>query len=158
MVRMNAPRRLTVVLAIAAAITAACVSSRSTGTPGAPSASLDLTGTWRGDFTVQGVSAEMVWTLSQSGTSVTGPVLVRMPNGVVLLNGFLTGTLTGSTLPYTISVGPQGIPSQPACAGQLAGTMTATQGAPSTLNGTYSVVSATCTPPFASSGNLSLSR
>ena len=94
----------------------------------------------------------------QTGTAVTGPVLVRLPNGIVLLNGFLTGTLTGSTLTYSIAVGPGGIPTQPACVGQLGGTMTATAGAPSTLVGGYAVTSATCTPPFGASGNISLTR
>jgi hypothetical protein len=100
----------------------------------------------------------MAWTLTQTGTAVSGPVLVRLPNGIVLLNGFLTGTLTGSTLPYTISVGPGGIPTQPACVGQLGGTMTATVGATSTLTGSYTVTSATCTPPFGASGDLALTR
>ena len=148
-------RRLTAVLATAALLGAGCTSSR---TSSAPSPPLDLTGTWKGDFAVQDVTAEMAWTLTQTGTAVSGPVLVRLPNGIVLLNGFLTGTLTGSTLPYTISVGPGGIPTQPACVGQLGGTMTATAGATSTLTGAYTVTSATCTPPFGASGNISLTR
>ena len=148
--------RSIVVAVIAGAIIAGCTSFQDSPTP--PSPTTDLTGTWRGNFAVQGVTAEMVWTLTQSGTSVTGPVLVRLPNGVVLLNGFLTGTMNGSTLTYTISVGPQGIPSQPACVGQLTGTMALRTGPPSTLTGTYAVASTTCTPPFAASGDLSLTR
>ena len=105
---------------LAAMAAPACSSVQSSATP--PSQTIDLTGTWRGNFPVQAVTSEMVWTLTQSGTSVSGPVLVRLPNGVVLLNGFLTGALSGSSLTYTISVGQQGIPSQPACAGQLGGT------------------------------------
>jgi hypothetical protein len=133
-----------------------CSSIQSSATP--PSQATDLTGTWRGNFAVQAVTSEMVWTLTQSGASVSGPVLVRLPNGVVLLNGFLTGTLSGSSLAYTISVGQQGIPTQPACAGQLGGTMTARTGTTSTLTGGYTVTSTTCTPPFASSGDLLLTR
>jgi hypothetical protein len=148
-------RRLTAVLTMAALLGAGCVSS---GTTGAPSPPPGLTGTWKGDFTVQTVTAEMVWTLTQSGTAVTGPVLVRLPDGIVLLNGFLTGTLTGSTLTYTISVGPGGIPTQPACVGQLGGTMIAASGATSTLTGGYTLTSATCTPPFGASGNIALTR
>jgi hypothetical protein len=149
-------RILSTVLAAALLLCAACTSiQNSTTTPSQP---LDLTGTWRGNFAVQGVAAEMVWTLTQSGTSVTGPMLVRLPDGVVLLNGFVTGTLAGSTLTYTISVGPGGIPSQPTCVGQLGGSMTATIGATSTLAGNYAVTSATCTPPFGASGSLTLTR
>jgi hypothetical protein len=148
-------RRLTAVLAVAAVLSVGCASS---GTTPAPSATLDLTGTWKGAFAVPPVTAEMAWTLTQTGTNVTGPILVRLPNGIVLLNGVLTGTLTGSTLAYTISVGPGGIPTQPACIGQLGGTMTATTGVTSTLVGGYTVTSATCTPPFDASGNISLTR
>jgi hypothetical protein len=147
---------IVVVWLAAALLGSACTSIEHSATPSAPA--IDLTGTWRGDFTVQGLTAEMVWTLTQTGTSVSGPILARLPNGIVLLNGFLTGTLAGSTLTYTISVGPQGIPTQPACVGQLGGTMTAQTGVTSSLNGTYTVTSSTCTPPFASSGNLALTR
>ena len=150
-------RRPTVVLIAIALVAAACSSSQSNGP--SPSRSLDLSGTWKGDFAVQDITAQMVWTLTQASTGVSGPVLVKLPNGVVLLNGFLTGTLTGSSLAYSISVGPQGIPSQPACVGQLGGTMTATTtSATSTLAGNYAVTSATCTPPFGSSGNISLTK
>ena len=109
-------RRFTAVLTTAALLGVACTSTRITTAPSPP---LDLSGTWKGAFAVQGVPAEMTWTLAQTGTAVTGPMLVKLPNGIVLLNGSVTGTLTGSSLAYTISVGPQGIPSQPACVGQL---------------------------------------
>jgi len=141
---------------LAAMAAPGCSSVQSSATP--PSQTIDLTGTWRGNFPVQAVTSEMVWTLAQSGSSVSGPVLVRLPNGVVLLNGFVTGALSGSSLTYTISVGQQGIPSQPACAGQLGGTMIARTGTASTLTGGYTVTSTTCTPPFAASGDLLLTR
>jgi hypothetical protein len=157
MVLVTQVRRLTVVVITAALFCAGCSSSGTTAPP-SPSPSIDLTGTWRGNFALAGVSAEMAWTLTQTGSAVSGPILVRLPNGVVLLNGFLTGTLTGSTLPYLISVGPGGIPSQPACVGQLGGTMTAAIGPTSTLTGSYAVTSATCTPPFGTTGDLLLTR
>ena len=40
----------------------------------------------------------MTWTLAQTGTSVSGPTLVSLPSGTVLMNGFLTGMLSDSTL------------------------------------------------------------
>ena len=149
-------RRLTVVLISVALLGGCTSSSRSTSVPSP--AAVDLTGTWKGTFALQGTTSEMAWTLTQTGAAVSGPVLVRLPNGIVLMNGFLTGTLTGSTLPYTISVGPGGIPTQPVCVGQLGGTMTATMGATSTLAGSYTVTSATCTPPFGTTGDLALTR
>jgi hypothetical protein len=99
----------------------------------------------------------MTWTLTQTNGAVTGPVLVALPTGTVLLNGFLTGTLAGSTLTYTIAVGPGAIPAQPQCVGQLGGTMTATTGASPALTGTYTLRSSTCTTPF-TGGDLTLTR
>ena len=141
---------------LTALVGAGCSSIQSSATP--PSQTIDLTGTWRGSFALQTTTSEMVWTLTQSGSSVSGPVLVRLPSGVVLLNGFLTGTLSGSSLAYTISVGQQGIPSQPTCAGQFGGTMTARTGTTSTLTGGYTVTSTTCNTPFAATGDLLLTR
>jgi len=123
-----------------------------------PSVANDLTGTWRGTFVLAGASEPMTWMLTQVGSGVSGSVLVAQPNGIVLMNGSLVGTLTGSTLDYTISVGQGAIPSQPACAGQLRGTMTVTFALPSTMAGTYAVASSTCLPPFGTTGNLNLTR
>jgi len=131
-------------------------SDNSPATPTTPQP-LDLSGTWRGDITVSGASARMTWTLTQSSGSVSGPVLVALPDGIVLLNGSLTGTIAGSTLTYTIAVAAGGIPAQPQCTGQLGGTMTATIGLPSALAGTYAVRSSTCATGFAG-GNLTLTR
>ncbi len=118
-----------------------------------------LTGIWTGDVSVEGTPARMTWTLTQRDTSVTGPVLVVLPTGTVLLNGMLSGTLSATTVAYVIAVSPDGIPSQPACTGQLAGsvtTMISTRSA-STLVGTYSVSSSTCRTAL-SSGTFTLTR
>ena len=126
--------------------------------PTTPTQSTNLTGTWSGSVVVEGATARMVWTLTQSnGSDVSGPVLFGLSNGTVLLNGFLTGTLSGSVLTYTISVGPGGIPLSPSCVGQLGGTMTATLGATSTLAGDYNIRSSTCVPPF-TGGSLTLTK
>ncbi len=110
---------------------------------------IDVTGTWRGAITVQGIEARMTWTLMQSpGGAVTGPVLVGLSTGEVLLNGALTGTLNGSTLAYTIAVNAGGVPTRPTCTGQLTGSMNVTIGPASTLVGPMGVSSSTCTPPF----------
>ena len=130
--------------------------SDSSSTAPSPS-SLNVTGTWSGDLAVQGQTGRMTWTLTQSGTSVTGPVLVGLPNGVVLLNGTLSGTLNGTALTYSIDVAPGGIPTQPSCTGRFDGTTTVTQGSPSTMTGSYSVATSTCTTGF-TSGNFTLTR
>lgn len=111
------------------------------------STSLNLTGTWSGEILVEVTRARMTWTLTQTNNAVSGPVLVSLMTGTVLLNGTLAGTLTGSTLDYTITVQPGGIPTQPACSGQLGGTATATVDGPSTLTGTFSLLTSVCVPP-----------
>jgi hypothetical protein len=129
------------------AATSACSEKSSSSTPTAPGP-LDLTGRWNSNLTFQGVSAVMTWTLNQTNSAVSGPVLLSLPTGTVLLNGFLQGTLNGTTLPYTISVGPDGIPSQPACTGQLAGTMSVSSAMAPTMTGTLAVTSSSCAIQF----------
>jgi hypothetical protein len=130
----------------------------SSSTPNTPTQGINLTGTWTGNLTVQGAPVRMTWTLTQAdATNVTGPVTVGLTSGTVLMNGFLTGTLSGSSLTYTISVGPGGIPTQPTCVGQVGGTMAATIGVTSTLAGTSAVTGSNCTPPFPG-GTITLTR
>jgi len=128
--------------------------------PSSPStpAVTSFAGTWTGDLALQTTATRMTWTLSQSGTTVTGPVIVTLPSGIVLMNGALTGTVASSTLTYTIAVAAGGIPSQPACSGQLGGTVSQSSGtSPVTLSGSYAVASSTCATPF-SSGSFTLAR
>ena len=67
-------------------------------TPNAPEAGgLNLTATWSGPIVVADTQARMSWNLTQINSVVTGPATVLLSNGIVLLNGFLTGTLTGPT-------------------------------------------------------------
>ncbi len=147
-------RKLFVAIVLLACLPA-CTVEKTTSTQ--PSSSATLTGTWSGDLSLLGVSGRMTWTLTQTDASVAGPVLVLLPTGTVLLNGALAGTVSGSTLTYVINIGPGAIPSQPTCTGQLAGTATTTFAATSSLAGTYSVASATCSTPF-SSGAFTLTR
>ena len=84
------------------------------------------------------------------------PVL-GLPNGVVLLNGTLSGTLTGTSLDYTIAVAASGVPEQPACTGQLGGTMTVTTGTVSTMTGPIAVRSTNCSIQFPTS-NFTLTK
>jgi len=89
----------------------------------------------------------MTWTLTQDTTQVSGPALVLLPSGTVLLNGSLSGTLNGTTLDYTITVAPGGIPAQPPCAGQIRGAVTVVGSPASALDGRFSLISSVCAPP-----------
>ena len=115
----------------------------------------NLTGTWRGNIAVSNITAIMTWTLTQTGSAVTGPVVIGLPNGAVLMNGNVAGTLSGSTLPFTLTVPPGGIPTQPGCSGQITGTNGVTGS--STMNGTYTVASSTCTTGL-TNGTFTLTR
>jgi hypothetical protein len=115
-----------------------------------PTPQLDVSGRWGGDMSFMGVTGRMTWTLTQSGTAVTGPVLVSLPTGTVILNGSLTGTLTGSSLAYTIAIPQNGIPSLPSCTGQMAGTMTVATVATS-MAGSLGVTNSTCNIQFSNS-------
>jgi len=136
-------KRLIPALLLASAVACSSDSGMTTTTP----TPVTLTGNWNGPISLQGFSASMTWQLTDTGSNVTGPVIILLPNGTVLLNGFLTGTVTGSSLSYTISVGPGGIPTQPTCVGQLKGTMTLTA---TTMNGSVGLSSSNCTSLTAS--------
>lgn len=158
---MRAQRIAGLLISLLALTTLAACTEKAPNTPTPPTTTaLDLTGRWGTDLTFLGVSARMTWTLThnQTNSSVTGPVVVALPTGTVLLNGSLQGTLTGTSLPYTIAVVPGNIPSQPACTGQLGGTMMVNSGAiPMTMTGPFGVVSSSCTISLPSS-NITLTR
>jgi hypothetical protein len=126
------------------------------GAPTDPSDSaLNLGGIWRGAITVNSMPAQMTWTLTQSAAVVSGPALVALPTGIVLMNGALTGSLSGMTLTYTIDVPAGGVPLQPSCSGRIGGTSTAVSA--SHMNGTYAVTSSTCATGL-TSGSFTLTR
>ena len=140
-------------------LTVGCTSNNSTPTTPTPTATLDVTGKWVGPVSFEDINANMTWQLTQTGTSVSGPVTLGLPTGTILLNGFLTGTLNNATsttgsLDYTVTVAAGGIPTQPSCAGQLKGTMTAS---PNTLVGPLGLTSTTCTVRITSS-NITLTK
>ena len=116
-----------------------------------------LAGGWSGDLLIGAIGTRMTWTLTQDATRVSGPVLVLLPSGTVLLNGALAGTLNGTTLDYTITVVAGGIPTQPTSAGQLGGAATVVGAPASALNGRFNLISSVCAPPVAG-GTFTLTR
>jgi hypothetical protein len=134
-------------LTILLAVTAGC-SSDNSSTPTSPTGT-SVAGTWATTLTFSGVSGQMKWVLTQSGTTVTGPVTVAVSSGIVLLNGTLSGTLTNNSLAYTITVPAGGLPLQPTCSGQLQGTMTVASPATS-MTGPMNLSQSSCTSPIGS--------
>jgi hypothetical protein len=146
--RLQTIVRLFSFLALAAMV--ACGEKSSTATtPIAPTpTAFTVTGVWAADVSFQGVAARLTLTLEQKDTAVSGPARLTLPTGIVLLNGVLQGTITGSLLTYSIAVAPGSIPNQPACTGTLAGTMTVNNAATPTMAGPLGVGTSTCTIPF----------
>jgi hypothetical protein len=99
----------------------------------------------------------MTWTLSQSANTVNGTVLVGLASGTVLMNGNITGMVSGSSIAHTITVGPGGIPTLPSCTGQLGGNAAMSAAMPPTLSGSYTLISSTCASPF-SGGSFVLTK
>jgi len=136
--------RSALALIVGLLLAAGCSSTTSPDTGGNTSAA----GTWVGNVFALGQNTTMTWQLSQSNEAVSGTVTVAQSNGIVLLNGSLTGSLAGSTLTYMITVGPGAIPALPNCTGQLGGTTTISTGSTTTMTGNYTVASSTCPASF----------
>ncbi len=117
--------------------------------PGQPRTPEGLAGTWTGDLPDIPGTPQMTWTLRESGDTVAGHVTVALPGGFTLMDGTLAGTLSGSTLTYTVTVVAGAIPAAPSCAGQVTGTAGVT---PDRLTGSASVASSSCLPPMTTMG------
>jgi hypothetical protein len=106
---------------------------------GAQTETLNLTGAYTGTVTVSGSpGGSMAWNLRQSGTMVTGTDNGFLPP-ITTYNGIVSGTLSGTTLTFSISV-PAGAASTPGCTINMNGTADVTN---STISGSFSGTS-TC--------------
>jgi hypothetical protein len=133
--------------------TIACSGKSSPSAPSTPSASLNLAGTWAGSASDSSGPGLMTWQLTQSGTAVTGSAVVADSLGVTVARGTLSGTLSGSSLPFTVTIPAGGFDSGPSCTGQFTGTVSATA---ASMSGSYSGTQS-CSGAF-SSGTLTLNK
>src|SRR5690242_4878458 len=95
---------------LSAACTGSPTSSSTSSGSGSGATTVSLNGTWSGSLAIQGNVAQMTWTLTQASNAVIGPVLVALPSGTVVLNGNLSGSISGNTVTYTIAVGAGALP------------------------------------------------
>jgi hypothetical protein len=146
----------------------ACGGSPAAPTPPAPvvetpAPAQTLSGAWTGTGTDSQGVAVISWSLTQSGSALTGTVMTRSTNPTDgscnschrNKSGTIAGTLSGTTIAVTMSfaAGAAGDPT-PACSATLTGTASsATSGM---ITGTYSG-SDTCEAPFAN-GILSMAK
>jgi hypothetical protein len=77
----------------------------------------------------------MTWLVTTSGSSVSAPVSAAGSLGIISFTGALAGTLSGSTLTFTITIPTGSILGSPNCSASITGSannVTAT-----TIAGTY---------------------
>ncbi len=77
----------------------------------------------------------MAWTVSQSASSVSAVVTAKTPLGIVVFDGNLAGTLSGTSLTFAITIPTGGISGSPGCSAKIDGT--ATDVSNSAISGTY---------------------
>ena len=105
-----------------------------TGTSGTPGSTPTADGTWKATINPGGGSGDMVFTLTQSGATITGNGTFTDPNDPPPAIFTVTGTINGTIVGLTLQVQPQQYMGQTIdqnkAAMQFTGTLTAT-----TLNG-----------------------
>jgi hypothetical protein len=112
---------------------------------------LNVSGTWSGSGSDSTGSGLMTWQLTQTGSSVSGMMTASTPVGTVVYNGTFSGTITGSTLIFTINI-PVGNISLPSCSATISGSGDVANGS---ITGTYTG-SNSCTGPFMLGGVFTL--
>ncbi len=113
----------------------------------------DLTGTWSGPASDDSGPATMTWRLTQSGASITGSFLaVEPPPRLTNYRGTISGSLSGTSLTFTIDVPKGSIVGLPNCSVAINGTAVVTA---NVIEGTYT--GEDCTGPFAN-GLMSLAK
>ena len=116
----------------------------------------DLTGTWSGPASDDSGPATMTWTLTQSGGSITGKFFaVEPPPSSAQYRGTISGSLSGTSLTYTINVPKGSIVGLPNCFVTINGSAVVSANA---IVGTYTGdTGAACIGPFAN-GLISLAK
>ena len=113
------------------------------GSTGPSGPALNLAGTWSGLLgeSRSGTALRMTWVASQNGNNVTGQATLVKPAPNIPATGPLSGTLTGSQLSLTYTVGAGAVPGFPSCSISGNGSATATS---STISGSLAVSFASC--------------
>ena len=105
-------------------VAAACGSGTSPTTIGTSSA-INLTGTWIGSASDSHREAQLTLKLTQQGTNVTGSVTATTRTSIPLYTGgTLTGSVSGSTFTFAISIPTGSVADAPTCSVALSGSTT----------------------------------
>ena len=150
-------RRGLSILAIAALVLTvaggACSKGGGSSTPTEPSPA-NVAGTWSGSASDSSGPGTMTWQLTQSGSSFSGSLTMTDTTTSVTGRGTVSGTLSGSSLQFSLSVPAGGFDNPYAsCSATVSGSGTASA---SSITGSYSG-SSTCTGTI-SAGQLTLNK
>ena len=91
----------TAALGLAVVVTA-CSKNEATGPSDPPPAS--AAGNWSGSASDQSGAGTMTWVLTQNGSAVSGSMTMTDQGSGVTGRGSVSGTVTGSTLQFTLTV------------------------------------------------------
>lgn len=136
----------------------ACGGSHGSPTPTQPaspgSSPVNLTGTWSGSASDSSGPGQMTWQLTQTDSSLSGTVTIIDTGTKLSGRGFVSGTISGSMMPFSISIPGGGFDSPyESCTASVAGDG---QVSGSSITGTYSG-SHSCTGAI-TSGQLTLNK
>lgn len=117
------------------------------GTANGGAATANVSGTWIGTATDSTRQLSMTWQLTQSDRNVTGTFTATTPVGAPVYSaGAITGTVSSSSLAFTISVPRGSVVDFPDCTATLSGTADDVRS--DSMAGTYSGTD-TCGGTFA---------
>jgi hypothetical protein len=123
-----------------------------TPTPGSPP--VNVSGTWQGTASDSSGPGRMSWQVTQSDTAISGTVTLTDTSSGAGGRGSLSGTVSGSTLRFTLAIPAGGFDAPYAsCSATVSGDATAST---SSITGSYSGTN-TCGGAV-SSGQLTLSK
>lgn len=124
------------------------------GAPADASAAIVLRGRYVGDGKDSSGPGKLTFDLVQNGEDVTGTMIAASASGRVQFRGDFAGKLRGSTLSFTVTILPGGVPSVPDCAITLSGV--AKDVTIQTISAIYAGTS-TCSKPF-NDGHFTVAR
>jgi hypothetical protein len=128
-----------------ALLQSACGGADSPSAPSAETADISLSGVFSGSGSDSSGPGQMTWTISQSRTTVSGPFVAKTKFGSVTFTGTASGSLSGTTLTFTVTVPTGGVTGLPTCTIAMNGTATGVTSA--RISGTYSGTNS-CTGTF----------
>ena len=113
----------------------------------------DVAGSWSGPAIDSTGGGAMVWQLTQNGASFSGTITITDTSTGLTARGSVSGTISGSSIQFSISIPAGGIETQPSCTASGSGSGSV---AGSTITGVYSG-SNSCTGSIGS-GQITLNK